>query len=399
MRFVATVLLTSLALLSGPARCELYQPPDPEPSPEEVLILELMNRFRAEPPAEADRLGFKDDAGTEMRAMKPRPPLVMNLNLLDAARKHSYYMILNNLTHVEEKGKPGFYAEGFGERAGKSGYRGFAGGENCFRDPGDPAGSHAGFAHSKGHRDNMAGGHREVGPGGVPHDGRIAVTHVFGSRGVPRMAGGVVYQDGNANKFYDIGEGIGGVKISASDGTGTTTWRSGGYALDLRSAKAVTLVAEFLGQKFTKTFDAGGDNIKFDVIVPEALVKECADKLFAAVDAAGAPESPKCFRAVLSLYMEARGLRLDAERQKRFNELTAKVGPELEASLKAVRQALDDFDPATFTKALNESRKPYSGTPVEAWFRDASVIANVKYRVAVFEKQNAIQKATPQQKR
>ncbi|MGD0091053.1 MAG: CAP domain-containing protein [Planctomycetota bacterium] len=396
---LAAVFLFGLFALIGPARCEVYQPPDREPTAEETLILELINRFRANPVAEADRLGFKDEAGEDMRKLKPLPPMVMNLNLLDAARKHSYYMILNTLTHSEDKDKPGFYGVTPWERAPKSGYTGFCGAENCFRDPGDPYGSHAGFAHSKGHRDNMASGHREVGTGGVPHEGRLSVTHLFGTRGVPRMAGGVAYQDANGNNFYDVGEGIGGVKISASDGTGTSTWKSGGYALDLKSAKAVTLTAEFMGRKFTKTFEAGGDNIKFDVLIPETLVNEGADKLIAAVQAAGAPESPKYFSAVLNLYLEAKGLRLEAERQKRFNELTAKAGPELEANRKAVRQALEDFDPPAFAKVFNESRKAYSGTPAEAWFRDASLIANLTYKVSVFEKQNAVQKTTPRQKR
>ena len=399
MRRLRMSLLTGAALLASAALAEVYQPPDPEPTAEETLILELINRLRADPPAEAERLGFKDDSGTELKAMKPRPPLVMNLNLLDAARKHSYYMILNGLTHGEDKDKPGFYGVSPWERAPKSGYTGFCGAENCFRDPGDAYGSHAGFAHSKGHRDNMLSGHREAGTGGVPHEGRISVTHLFGSRGVPRMAGGVVYQDTNANKFYDVGEGIGGVRINAADGTGTTTWRSGGYALDLKSTKPLTLTAEFLGQKFAKTFEAGGDNIKFDVIIPEALVKEGADKLLAAVDAAGAPESPKYFRAVLGLYMGARGLRLDAERRKRFADLTEKAGPELEANLKAVRDALDSFDPPTFAKVLNDSRKAYGGTPVEGWFHDASVIARAKWWVVAFEKQNAVQKFSPQQRR
>jgi uncharacterized protein YkwD len=386
-------------MLAASAAAEVYQPPDREPSPEEILILELINRFRLDPVGEAQRLNFTDRVGDEMKKMKPLPPLVMNLELLDAARKHSYYMILNTLTHVEEAGKPGFYGAGFGERAGKSGFKGFAQAENCFRDPGDAYGSHAGFAHSDGHRANMASGNREVGTGGVPHDGRISVTHLFGSRGVPRMAGGVVYQDGNGNKFYDVGEGIGGVRINASDGTGTITWKSGGYALDLKSAKAVTITAEFMGQKFSKSFDASGDNVKFDVIVPESLVKECFDKLVAVVDGAGAADSPKYFRAVLSLYMEAKGLRLDAERQKRFRELTEKIGPELETSLKAVRAALDDFEPRNFAKVLSESKKPYAGTSLDGWFRDAATIATVKWQVMNYEKQNAVQKFPPQQRR
>ena len=44
----------------------------------------------------------------EMKRLKPMPPLVFNLELLDSARKHSYYMVHNGLGHTEEAGKKGF---------------------------------------------------------------------------------------------------------------------------------------------------------------------------------------------------------------------------------------------------------------------------------------------------
>jgi hypothetical protein len=67
--------------------------------------------------------------------------------------------------------------------------------------------------------------------------------------------------------------------------------------------------------------------------------------------------------------------------------------------MNAVRGALDPLDPAAFAKVLADARKPYSGTPADAWFRDASLLAAVKLRVLAFERQNAVQKASPQQRR
>src|SRR5207302_172867 len=44
---------------------------------------------------------------------------------------------------------------------------------------------------------------------------------------------GVVINDANGNGKYDIGEGLGGVSISVSNGASTTTFGSGGYSLQL----------------------------------------------------------------------------------------------------------------------------------------------------------------------
>ncbi|MBA3698975.1 MAG: hypothetical protein H0W78_08985 [Planctomycetes bacterium] len=120
MRAVA-MLLVPWSFLAA----EVYQAPSPEPTPAETLILELMNRFRADSRAEtewiiktyanggdkvmgADAKMFHD----ECSQLKPMPPLVFNLNLLDSARKHSFYMIHNGLGNVEERGKRSFVAEG-----------------------------------------------------------------------------------------------------------------------------------------------------------------------------------------------------------------------------------------------------------------------------------------------
>lgn len=400
-----------MACVFLPVCAEEFKPGDREPTPQETLILELINRFRADPKAEAALLAPPGkEAATnpggavdwkmfvdEMNALKAAPPLVFNLDLLDAARRHSNYMIQNDMTHVEDPAKPGFYGVNFGDRCTKSGYKGFASGENAFRDPPNIKASHSGFVvdngegpggmqPTRGHRTNMMNAeYREVGCSAVPHGKSFTVTHDFGIRKT-RLVGGVVFTDRNSDSFYDVGEGLGGVTIKSSDGASTMTWKSGAFALDLKGEGSVTITAEYLGQSFSQKFDAGKNNIKFDWRVPEKLALERADQLLAAVEKVKDPKSIPYQNAILSLYLGLHGVELDAERTKRIESLTATAGPELETHQNAVLDALKNYD-KTFAKTLEEHRKHYRGTVVEAWFQQAEMVANAKYSAMVLDVQ------------
>jgi hypothetical protein len=407
MKAFAALLLSGVLALPLPAQQSKtgpYEPPDREPTPEETLIVELMNRFRADPSAEADLIAPPSRTGggidwkmfrDEMKALKPMPPVVFNLDLLDAARKHSYYMIHNGLTHDEVAGKVGFYGAGPGDRVKLSGFKGGGWAENAFAGSGGPLDSHQGFLidggpggtggmqPGRGHRKNMIGGYREVGPGGVPNGDRLSVTHDFGARD-NRMAGGVVYIDVNGNNFYDVGEGVGQVTISASDGGAVTTWKSGAYELDLKGQKDVTITAFIGGEKFSKTFPSGKDNVKFDWIVPKEIPLKAADKLLDAVEKA--KEAPKQFAALVSLYINTRNLYLDSDRKKRVEELTKEVGTQLDSAEKTVSEALKDPEASGLKKVIDEQRKAYKGTEADVWFQDAETIAKLKRGVANFQK-------------
>lgn len=390
------------ALLQEPPR--VYEAPDREPTPAETQILEYMNRFRANPSAEAELIAPPDrkDMGVdwkmfrdEMKALKPAPPLVFSLDLLDAARKHSYYMIHNGLGHVEQAGKTGFTGAGFGDRAKAAGYRGFAGAENAFAGSQGAWNSHWGFVvdfgagpggmqPERGHRRNMIGGYKEVGPGGVPNGKGLSVTHNFGSRDV-RMAGGVVYVDLNGNDFYDPGEGVGSVSMTASDGAACATWKSGAFALDFKGQKAVTLTAQFAGEKITKAFAAGKENVKFDWVIPREVPLRVADKYLAAVEKAVEPA--RNFQARVSLHVNTSRLCLDEERKAKIAGLTQEIGPALEAAQKTVLEALREPEPAGLKKTLDEARKPWRETEADAWFGDAELIGKLKRGLASFQKQ------------
>ena len=381
----------------------VYEAPQREPTPEETQILEYMNRFRADPSAEADLIAPPDrkDMGVdwkmfreEMKKLKPMPPLVFNLELLDSARKHSYYMIHNGLGHTEVAGKTGFTGVTPVDRVKAAGYKGGGGAENAYAGSQGAWSSHWGFVvdfgegpggmqPERGHRRNMIGNHREVGPGGVPTKRGLSVTHNFGSRDV-RMAGGVVFIDHNNNKFYDPGEGLGNVRITGSGGEDVTTWKSGAYALDLKGQGAVTLTASIDGEKVTKTFPAGADNVKFDWNVPAALSLSKADKYLEAVEKA--PEGKKT-AAIVNLYHHTLGLYVDAERKAKIDALTKDVGPDLEARRKTVLEALKSDEVPGLQKLLDEARKPFKGTDADEWFEDAETLGKMKRGVWTFLQQ------------
>ena len=405
MRTISTILLLGLAALPLPAQQSkgTYEPPDREPTPEETLILEYLNRFRADPVAEADLIAPSTRKGEgvdwkmfheEMKQLKPMPPMVMNLDLLDAARKHSYYMVLNGLGHDEVPGRPGFYGASPADRIRQSGFRGGGWAENAFAGSGGPYDSHQGFIvdagagpggmqPGRGHRRNMMSAHREIGAGGVPNGRGLSVTHDFGSRDV-RMAGGVVYIDANGNNFYDLGEGVGQVTIISSDGAAITTWKSGGYTLDLKGQGQVVLTAVLAGEKHTKAFPAGKDNVKFDWIVPKEIPLKAADKLLDAADKA--KDTPKEFAALVALHLGASNLYLDADRKKRVKEMTQEVSGLLGLAQQAVIEAMKDPEVGGLKKVLEEERKPFKGTEADAWFQDAETIGKLKRGVANFQK-------------
>jgi hypothetical protein len=391
----------------------VYQAPDPEPTPEETLMLEYMNRLRADPPADAERIapgsqqvkagGFMGQGvdwnmfRSEMKALKAAPPVVFNLKLLDSARKHSHYMILNGLTHGESPDKPGFTGTSHVARAKAAGYNG-AYSENCFAGAGNPWHAHAGFVvdfgagpggmqQGRGHRMNMVnGGVREIGLAGVPRkEGGLSVTHVFG-HAKTRFAGGVMYVDKNKNGFYDLDEGVGDVTISAKDGETLKSWKSGAFALPLPGEGEVTVSAEFMGIAYSQTFPAGKGNVKFDWRIPSPEDLKKADALIAAAEKAGGAEDPKAFKALVSLYQEAPKLSVDDARNQKIKALTAGVEPKIKEHQTAVLDALQKEDWAGVPRLVATHKQAFRGTDLEGWFDQALAVEQAARLVLSLEK-------------
>ncbi len=233
-----------------------------EPTDAEQFLVELMNRARANPPAEGERLRaatdpdivgaynyFQVDLGlmvSQFATITNAPPLSISAALTVAARGHSLDMLTNAFQgHTSADGSNP------GQRLDQAGYDWQTFGENVFAYVESLEHAHAGFEvdwgdggvggmqDPPGHRRSIHNAaFREVGVGLVvgSHNpvGPMLVTEDFGTVRTTATAfiTGVVYYDLNTNGFYDPGEGIGGVKVSAAGaGAFAITARSGGYSV------------------------------------------------------------------------------------------------------------------------------------------------------------------------
>lgn len=257
------------------------------PTPFEQLLVELVNRARADPAGEAARLGIGLDDGRDGPPLgaAPRPPLAPNPALLAAARRHGVWMIAADVfAHDGEAGSTPAdraAAEGYGWPVGENiAFQGTTGALEIDADL--VRAQHAGLFRSPGHRENMLSAPwREIGAGqatgafamdGVVYDASMVVVKMGASRG-PAFLTGVVIDDRDGDGFYDPGEGVGGVRVTATGAAGvfeTETAPAGGYALALPAgAYAVAFERDGLARVVEVEIDAV--NVKRDALV-EALL-------------------------------------------------------------------------------------------------------------------------------
>jgi len=271
------------------------------PSAHEQYTLELTNRARLDPSGAYDRLVTNapqnvsdaiaffevdlDILRQQFDALTAIEPLAWNGDLGDAARKHSQAMIDADTQSHQVPGEPGL-----GTRVTDEGYNFSTVGENVFAFGDDAFHVHAAFfidwgstptgiQDPAGHRDNiMSGNFTEMGVGYLFDNdpatsvGTDVVTHNMGnSIGYSAQLTGVVIDDGDGDRFYDIGEGKGGVTVQASGGAGTfttQTWDAGGYNLSVPAGEyTVTFTSE--GQKFSTTATVGTVNVKVDALIDD----------------------------------------------------------------------------------------------------------------------------------
>ena len=233
-----------------------------EPSALEQYMLELINAERAK-------------AGVQ--------PLTFNLNLDQAAEQHSQWMIATDtFSHTGVDGSAPT------DRMVSAGYQlngSWATGENiAWASVRAPDGYqdevqllHNNLMNSTGHRENILNGNfREVGLGfevGEYQGWQGAfITEDFGKSGSALSLTGVAYKDGDSDKFYDPGEGLGGLTVKAVSSTGqvfqTTTFASGGYDLDLPTG---TYTVSFSGSQIatsSQQVTVGSTNVKLDLVNP-----------------------------------------------------------------------------------------------------------------------------------
>jgi hypothetical protein len=249
-----------------------------DPTPEEQLLLEYINRARSNPTAESTRLGINMwESLCDPNDVGVRPPLAMNKILLQVADYHSQDMYTNNyFDHHDPSGHDpsqrmtdagyGWWTWGENIAAGPDGY----GATNLEDDLMVDSGTSCRL-----HRVNLFNGNfNEVGvgyySGGTPNLSGWTnfLTQDFGSASTGPFLVGVVYNDTDGDNFYDIGEGISGIQITPSEGSYyAVSSTSGGYVFPIVTSGTITVTASGSGfGSITKTVSFTGANVKLDFI-------------------------------------------------------------------------------------------------------------------------------------
>lgn len=273
------------------------------PSDRDQYQLELVNRARLDPEAEAARLQINLNEGLAPGTISTnaKQPLAFNLNLNAAANGHSQWMLDNNIfSHTgEDNTNPGERMEnegytftptyGSGENLAWKGTTGTLNfttfmrenHENLFIDSGIPG---------RGHRVSLMNGNfQEVGisslQGQFQYNGNTyntvmtAQDFAYSAASGPFITG-VAYTDNVTNdNFYTVGEGISGIIVTAVDINNsannftTTTWDAGGYSLDVNpnATYNVTFSGDLDqdgqgGDTATYQVTVGSENVKQDVV-------------------------------------------------------------------------------------------------------------------------------------
>ncbi len=256
----------------------------------EQLMLELVNRARLDPLAEAARygIGLNDGLDPGTIAATPKAPLAPNDLLRSASRTHSEWMLATDtFSHAGEGGSSP------GDRMGDAGYV-FSGswtwGENISwrGTTGDVdvgafvLAQHEGLFRSSGHRVNtLNDAFREVGVGSIigvytssGTDLNAQMTTIgFAKSGTSIFVTGVLHDDADADGFYDIGEGRGGVGITLSATSGgasdsDTSAAAGGNADGLAAASGLYTLGFSGGGLATPVsvkLTLAGQNVKVDL--------------------------------------------------------------------------------------------------------------------------------------
>jgi len=219
-----------------------------EPTPHEQHLLELVNTARADPAAEATRLGLDLNKGIPSGTItrEAKPPLAFHPILLEAARRHSDWMLLNNIFSHD-----GLEGSSPTARAAALGYS-FGIYENIGHRYTNAALNVSAFTRRihddlfrsvTGHRQTLmepsltvAGLGVRSGKWGVFND--LMVTQKFSAGGETVDSGpfivGVVYSDINRNRAFDPGEGVQGIEVRPDAGSHyAVTSASGGFAIPL----------------------------------------------------------------------------------------------------------------------------------------------------------------------
>jgi uncharacterized protein YkwD len=227
------------------------------PTAAEQYMIELINRARANPAAEAASFHINLNEGIAPATISAaaKQPVAFNPMLETAARSHSNWMIqTSTFAHNEGSANPGAQMRSAGYA-----FKGtWTWGQNIAWRGSRPYSlplvatvtqEHSDFSvdstvPGRGHRIDMLNpSFKEVGvgieTGTFQGFNAVLATQDYASQSGPSFLTGVAYSDAVArDHFYTPGEGLGGVVVTARRiDTGSTfstsTWSAGGYALPL----------------------------------------------------------------------------------------------------------------------------------------------------------------------
>lgn len=255
-----------------------------QPTAQEVLVVELVNRARANPGAEAARLGIGLNEGISGPQISdsPKQPLAHNLLLIDSARKHSQWMLdadifshtgVNNSTPQQRMAAANYQFTGSWASGENIAWGGTTG--TTINLTQYAVSQHEGLFESPGHRVNILNGaYRELGvgqlQGSFTHEGRnylsSMLTQNFATSGSSYFLTGVVYDDKNNNDFYDVGEGLSGITISLN-GRSYVVYNTGAYSIPLSNGNyELSITGDALGAPVYYSVEINNQNRKLDVI-------------------------------------------------------------------------------------------------------------------------------------
>lgn len=227
------------------------------PTANEQYMLELTNRARANPTAEAKLFHIDLNEGLPAKPISAtaKQPLAFNSDLIDAARSHSDFMLSSGLFQHDGPGTTTPFQRdqlaGYvfnppsaqGENIAWEGTTGTLDTTSTTTDEHSNLFIDSNTA-DRGHRINIEfDAYKEIGigikTGTFKGYHALMTTQDFAYTGSASFLTGVAYNDTvKADHFYTPGEGLGGVTITATPVGGgtaltTTTWAAGGYTLAL----------------------------------------------------------------------------------------------------------------------------------------------------------------------
>ena len=278
------VAVSSIAPVLTPAKGAMLLYNSGNPTPDQQLVLEYVNRARANPVAEGQRLGIDIHEGLEDDAQNGcygpeyvgvRPPLAMNPLLLGIAQAHTEDMYNQNyFSHTDPNGTTAF------QRMSNAGYNYVSAGEDMAAGTGLSATALEDYmmvdsgTPCRPHRMNLLDifpypppAYLEIGVGYYEgSSGQAFITEDFGTANMGPFLLGVVYNNADGSNFYEVGKGISGVTITPSSGSYyAVSSSSGGYAIPIGNSGTITVTASGAGfGPVTKTVTLTGMNIKLD---------------------------------------------------------------------------------------------------------------------------------------